>query len=185
MGGMRFLTPTLTAAATTLVLAGCGGSASGDPSGAAAGSRQDKAFEGALKFARCMRAEGLDFPDPKRDSNGMIRMGRSGGQRPDPNDPRQQAAQEECGRHLEEGGGPAPDAAQQAKFQDAFLEYARCMRREGVNIPDPKPGEGGGGIVFRVGDPNAPDPDSPRYKAADRTCHPALAEVDKAIEETP
>jgi hypothetical protein len=177
---MRFITPTLTAAAAALALAACGGGAS-DPSTA---SGEDKAFEGALKFARCMRAEGLDFPDPERGSNGMVRIGPSAGQGPNPDDPRTRSALKTCERHLEEGGGQAPDAAQQAKFQDAFLDYARCMRGEGVNIPDPKAGKGGGGIVFRVGDPNAPDPDSPRYRAADRKCHSALAEVDEAVQET-
>jgi hypothetical protein len=129
---MRLITPTLTAAAAALALAACGGGAS-DPSTA---SGEDKAFEGALKFARCMRAEGLDFPDPERGSNGMVRIGPSAGQGPNPDDPRTRSALKTCERHLVEGGGQAPDAAQQAKFQDAFLDYARCMRGEGVNIPD-------------------------------------------------
>jgi hypothetical protein len=60
------------------------------------------------------------------------------------------------------------------------VKYARCMRREGVDVPDPKPGQGG--LIMRFGDPDAPNPESPRFKAADRTCHPLLAEIDKAVQ---
>ena len=41
----------------------------------AATSRDDKAVDGALAFARCMRGEGLDFPDRQRDTNGLVRIG--------------------------------------------------------------------------------------------------------------
>jgi hypothetical protein len=180
---MRFIIPTLTTVAV-LAVAGCGGSGSGDSAGSPAASAEDKAFDGALKFARCMRGEGLDFPDPERGSNGMIRIGPGSGPQPDPADPKHEAARKKCERHLQDGGGQAPDAAQQAKFQDAFLKYARCMRAEGVDIPDPKPGQGGGGIVFRVGDPSAPDLDSPRFKAADGKCSSALADVAEPAQET-
>jgi hypothetical protein len=178
---MRIITATLPSVLAALVLAACGsdgGSGSGAPAAASPG---DKAFEGALRFARCMRGEGLDFPDPEKGPNGLIKLRgpRAAGKSPD--DPRLQVAHEKCRRHLQQGGGEAPDAAQQAKFQDAFLEYARCMRREGIDVPDPKPGEGG--LVLKAGDADAPDPESAAYRAADRKCHPALAEIDEAIRE--
>ena len=180
---MRSIVPTLTTVAV-LAVAGCGGSGSGGSAGSPAASAGDEAFDGALEFARCMRGEGLDVPDPQRGSNGMIRIGPGSGPQPGPSDPKHEAARKKCERHLQQGGGRAPDAAEKAKFQDAFLKYARCMRAEGVNIPDPKPGQGGGGIVFRAGDPSAPDLDSPRFKAADEKCRPALAEVTEPAQET-
>lgn len=180
MAAMRTIaTTTLTAALAGLTLAACGGGEGTGGGGGGAASPSDRAFEGALKFARCMRGEGLDFPDPRKDSRGLIRMGPGPGTRLDPRDPKVEAAHAKCGRHLREGGGEAPDAATRARLQDAFVKYARCMRGKGIDMPDPKPGEGG--LVFRLGDPNAPNPESARFKEADRACHGLLAEADRAV----
>jgi hypothetical protein len=180
MGAMKTITTTtLTVALAGLTLAACGGGEGAGGDGGATASPRDRAFEAALRFARCMRAEGLDFPDPRKDSRGLIRMGPGPGTRLDPSDPKVEAGQAKCGRHLREGGGEPPDAATRARVQDAFVKYARCMRAEGVDMPDPKPGEGG--FVFRLGDPNSPDPESARFKRADRACHRLLAEVDRAV----
>ncbi len=175
MAGMRNLTITFTAALATLALAACGAGSTDTANDTS--SAQDKAFDGALKFARCMRGEGIDFPDPKKGANGLVKIG--GGARQNPNDPRNRAAADTCAKHLQDGGD-APDPAQQAKFQDAFVKYARCMRAAGVDVPDPKPGAGG--LVLDTRDASAPNPQSPKYKAADRTCHRHLAAVDKAVQ---
>jgi hypothetical protein len=176
MVAMKTISRILTAALAVTALGACGES-NGDGDGDRTSSTpRDRAFEGALKFARCMRGEGLDLPDPRKDANGLVKIGGPGA-RLDPADPKVRAAEEKCDKHLR-GGGEAPDPAQRARFQDAFVKYARCMRREGVDMPDPKPGQGG--LILRFGDPDAPNPESPRFKAADRTCHPLLAELDKA-----
>ena len=172
---MRTITLTFTTALATLALAACG--AGGDDAANQPASAQDKALDGALKFARCMRGEGIDFPDPQQGGNGLVKIA---GPRQSPDNPRNRAAAEKCGKHLQQGGGEAPDAAQQAKFQDAFVKYARCMRAAGVDVPDPKPGAGG--ILMRAGDTNAPDPQSPRFKAADGKCQGNLADLDDAVE---
>ncbi len=172
---MRNLSLTLTTALTALTLAACGG-AGGDDAATKASSAQDKALDGALKFARCMRGEGIDFPDPKKGANGLVAVG---GPRQNPENPRNRAAAEKCGKYLR-NGGDAPDRAQQAKFQDAFVRYARCMRAAGVDVPDPKPGAGG--LVADTRDPSAPNPESPVFEAADRKCHSLLAGVDKSLQ---
>jgi hypothetical protein len=51
------------------------------------------------------------------------------------------------------GGSEASGEDAQAKAEDAALDYARCMREHGVDVPDPKPGEGGFGIQLRSSDP--------------------------------
>ncbi len=177
MAVMRKLTIILMTALAALALAACGGDAQSQDAGARPSSSEDKALDGALKFARCMRGEGIDFPDPKKQANGLLKVA-GPGQKPD--DPRTRAAADKCGKHLEQGGGEAPDPARQAKVQDAFVRYARCMRAEGVDVPDPKPGQGG--LLVRRGDPSAPDLESPKFKAADRTCHRHLAQVDKGVQ---
>jgi hypothetical protein len=50
------------------------------------------------------------------------------------------------------GGSKASGEDAQAKAEDAALDYARCMREHGVDVPDPKPGGGGFGIQIQ-GDP--------------------------------
>jgi hypothetical protein len=157
-----------------LTLAACGGE---DP-GARAG-RDDAAFEGAVKFARCMREHGVDLPDPQRAGNGMVRIG-GPDVAIDPDDPRVRRAEGACRKHMEAGGGPAPSPQQQAELRDAFTRYARCMRAAGVDVPDPRPGEAG--IVVRRGQRGAPDPESPAYRAADARCNDLLADIEGTLE---
>src|SRR5688572_2095599 len=109
MAAMKPITTTLILVLAGAALGACGtsdGRGDGDPTA----SPRDRAFEGALKFARCMRGEGLDFPDPQKDGNGLVKIG-GPGTRLEPSDPKVRAAEEKCGKHLQ-GGGEAPDPAQ-------------------------------------------------------------------------
>ncbi len=54
-----------------------------------------------------------------------------------------------------------------------MLEYARCMRDEGVDMPDPDFSQGGG-FIGMGGDV---DPDDPDFRAADEVCRSILEEV--------
>jgi hypothetical protein len=78
------------------------------------------------------------------------------------------------------GGGETIDPAKRAKLQESALNYARCMRGHGVNMPDPKL-SGNGGLTFQAGPApktanNASpgglgaNPDSPKFKSADKAC---------------
>ena len=86
--------------------------------GDGAGS-QDKAFEGALKFSKCMRDHGVDFPDPQRVGAGGIKI--TGGN-VNPNDPKTKAAQNACQKYMKIGGGETIDPAKRAKLQQAALQ---------------------------------------------------------------
>ena len=61
----------LAAVAATLALGACGGSDDGSGAGSAT-TAQDKAFDGALKFAKCMRDHGIDMPDPRGRGGGIL-----------------------------------------------------------------------------------------------------------------
>jgi hypothetical protein len=53
-------------------------------------------------------------------------------------------------------GGSASGEDAQANAEDAALDFAKCMREHGVDVPDPQPGSGGGGgfnLQFRSGNP--------------------------------
>jgi hypothetical protein len=174
--------PILTALVAGALALGACGSSDDDGGGSATGaSRQDKAFAGALKFSQCMREHGIDMPDPQRVGKGRIKLA---GGKVNPNDPKTKAAQSACRKYMEIGGGEAVDPAKRAKLQEAALKFARCMREHGVNIPDPQL-SGNGGFTFQAGPGGArgpqgsgsahkgglgANPDSPKFKAADKAC---------------
>jgi hypothetical protein len=156
-----------------LALGACGGSNDG---GGSASNNQDKAYEGALKFAKCMREHGIDMPDPQRDANGRIKITARASGRSGSNNAKMKAAQKDCQKYLKAGGGRALSAAEQAKVKDAMLAYTRCMREQGVKIRDPEFSKGG--VLSSVGGPGQTNPDSPEFKAADKVCHKYLSEVE-------
>jgi hypothetical protein len=174
------------AAAAALALGACGASNDGGGGGAKGAAGRDKAFEGALKFSQCMRQHGIDMPDPQRVGKGGIKL--SGGKGVDFRDPKMKAAQSACQKYMQIGGGETVDPAKRAKLQEAALSYARCMRGQGVDMPDPKLA-GNGGLTFQVG-PGGPkssdgsgarsglgaNPDSPKFKAADKVCNHFLGD---------
>ena len=174
----------LAAVGAALALGACGASndATGTTAGAAKG--QDKAFEGAPKFSKCMREHGIDMPDPQRVGSGGIKL--SGG-KVNFNDPKMKSAQSACQKYMQIGGGETIDPAKRAKLQEAALKYARCMRGQGVDMPDPKL-SGNGGLTFQAGPgPNSKSngsaanglgasPESPRFQAADKVCNHLLGD---------
>jgi hypothetical protein len=60
--------------------------------------------------------------------------------------------------------------------QEILLDYSECMRKEGVDFPDPDfSGGPGGGARILLG-PNS-DPDDPKFQAAQEKCEPILANL--------
>src|SRR3712207_862002 len=100
------------------LVAACG-SESDAGSGEGGQSRRQRALDGALAFAKCMRENGVDMPDPRSNGNGLVQIGPApgeGGDLPNPDDPAFRRADEKCRKHLD-AGAPAPD--------DAVLEEHR------------------------------------------------------------
>jgi hypothetical protein len=147
-------------AATSTTAAGGNGGQTKDPQDA------------ALEFAKCMRANGVpDFPDPQIENGGAsIRIGP--GEDVNPRDPKVRKAHEACRGKLVAGGqGPAPD---DPAMEAAALEFAKCMRANGVpDFPDPQT-EAAGGPGLLIGPDSGIDPNSPTFKAAEKTCRPKL-----------
>jgi hypothetical protein len=142
-----------TALAATVSLAACGGGGSSAPKDPAA-VRADA----ALKFARCMRAHGIDMPDP---TGGMVRLQIQKGDAE-----RAQTAQQAC-QHFMKQAADTVDPKERAARQDQLLRFAACMRSHGVPMKDPTTD---GGI--RIGGPGGgPGPDSAVFRAANAKCH--------------
>ncbi|MET7960542.1 hypothetical protein ABZ356_30370 [Micromonospora zamorensis] len=141
-----------------LALAGCG--AGGDDGGGVAtagGAKSSATASGApvgdsdrqLDFARCMRENGVDMPDPEAGGRPGFRFGG------DVDQQKVQAAMEKCRDKLPNGGqGPQlnPEQAEQMRT------LARCMRENGVpDFPDPDADGrvqiGQGDKAINIGDP--------------------------------
>ena len=131
--------------------------------------------QAALAFARCMRENGVDVPDPQTGGNGLVKMAPGAG--PLPSEEKLAEADKKCG-HLMEGSGPRNLSPEdRSRLKDAMVAFAKCMRDNGVDMPDPEPGEGGGFRV-RVGAGEL-DPQSPQFQAAEKKCQPIMADAEK------
>lgn len=139
------------------LLAACGGSddRSGGPSATAAAGRDNDQY---VKFAQCMRQNGVpQWPDPI--DGDKFRFTPRGSV--DPNSPQVRAASQKCRSLAPPGwGGSRQDPASQAQM----LKFSQCMRKNGVpKFPDPQ-----GGTLPSFG--KDVNPDSPAFKNAQKAC---------------
>ncbi|AVT29703.1 MULTISPECIES: hypothetical protein [unclassified Plantactinospora] len=151
-----------------LALAGCagadegpgvataqGGTGAGPTASASAAALSDE--DRRLEFAKCMRENGVEMPDPEPGQGG-IRIQRNPGDDP----AKTQAAMEKC-RHLLPNGGQLqlnPEQVEQVR------KMAKCMRENGVpNFPDPQPD---GTMRFDQG--SGIKRDDPTFQAAMEKC---------------
>jgi hypothetical protein len=195
--------------AATALLAACGSVAADDPevaslstapaddatvdTSAATGDATESTepvdpSEAPLKFAQCMREHGIDMPDPTVSGDGgvMIAVGGptqvDGGASVDGPDPEEfEAANKDCQHFMEDAIGQfdPPSEEDQKKMQEQSLEFAKCMRDHGVDMPDPQFSADGGGFSISIGGPadSNPNNDGPlidfnsdEFKAASEAC---------------
>jgi hypothetical protein len=77
------------------------------------------------------------------------------------------------------GGSEASGEDAQANADDAALDYAKCMREHGVDVPDPKPGAGGFGIQIQSSDPQENDKFQEAQDACGEILQKAIPEGDR------
>lgn len=157
------------------------------------------ADEAALEFSRCMREQGLDFPDVGVDAEGNPDLRSSfleSGITPGSEEFR--TGLEACGSILQNAGfgGGRGNLAEDPAVQDGLVEYSQCLRDEGLAVGDiqlgggggqgadpPQDGQGqraeGGGIdrESRIAAFLGIDPDDPEVAAALETCGPILDQL--------
>ena len=151
----------ITLIGAVLVLAGCGAE---EP--ASKGGKADLQ-DAALEFARCMRDQGLDFPDPRPDGDGGVQIG---GPNVGDRDPRKmERAHEACEKHLDAVEPPELTSAEKAEMKEQALRHSRCMREQGLDFPDPQFSEDGGAMV-KIGPGSGLDPRSPKFQRAQKVC---------------
>lgn len=108
--------------------AACGSSGTSH-AGASSGTTTDAA-DRAVVFAQCMRQHGVQVSDPNQ-SGGVSIPGNV-------DEGTLNTARQACAKYdIKKGSGP-----QSAADQDRNLKLAACLRQHGLNVPDPKPGQG-------------------------------------------
>jgi hypothetical protein len=157
--------------AVALAAAGCGEDSADGGDGGASGGSSAAASDGsdrAVRYSECMRENGVpEFPDPE---NGRTTLRAGAGSGIDPNSAEFRAAQEAC-QDLAPQGGQA-GGAQSSELQAQVLEYAKCMRNNGV--PDfPDPDVSGGGVTMQL--PQGVDQNSRQFQSAQRACQDILS----------
>ncbi|MCC8244593.1 hypothetical protein [Saccharothrix luteola] len=148
-------------AALALVLTACGSGGAevgSSSSSSAAMSQEDRSRE----FAKCMRDNGVDVPDPEPG-------GKPGGfGKVDRTDPDFERAREACREYLPGGGDLSkvdPDKLEQLRA------FSQCMRDNGIDLPDPDPNGGKLSGLGRI------DRDSPAFRSALDACRDELPEL--------
>jgi hypothetical protein len=151
-----------------LTLTGCGTSddggdgvaSAGGTSSAAPGGEDLSQDEMGVKFAQCMRENGVDMDDPEPGKGIQLKVG------PGTSQETVQAALEACREYNPQENGSAQPNPER---EEAFRKYAQCMRDNGVEaFPDPEPGSPGVRITGEVGN----DPD---FQTAQQACQELLA----------
>ncbi len=141
----------------------------------ASGSVDDE--EALLAFAACMRENGVEtFPDPKLGADGSVSFGTGGGSSPfgDVDNDTAEAAVNACISELEGAAfAPGGSAFDINEMQDAMVEFAQCMRDNGVDFDDPDLA-----TMFSGGELQNPfealDIDDPEVAAAVEECQVAF-----------
>ncbi|MDJ0496914.1 MAG: hypothetical protein QNJ89_03730 [Acidimicrobiia bacterium] len=134
--------------------------------------------QAALDFAQCMRENGIDMGDPTVDSDGNLQLAPieftvSPDADPEAAKAEMDAVFAECEQHLDGIALKSVNPSSAVEFEDALLEYAGCMREQGIDMPDP---DLRGGTIELGGDSKG---DIAEFEAAHEECKEILARVGK------
>ncbi|PVC82835.1 hypothetical protein [Streptomyces sp. CS131] len=148
------------AAALTLTATACSGDGGGTKDGGSASGGAQTKEDQALEHRTCLREQGLDIPEPKpgQDGMGLTIDGGSMGKE------KMEKAFKAC-EDKAVGGGPK-ELSQAEK--DKMVAYARCMRQNGFDMPDPK---FDGGAMQAA--PALKSKDMKKFEKANKACESA------------
>lgn len=180
------------ALAVVAILAACSGAAatpgvatlddpeaSGSPGASPSASLNPQ--DAFLAYAQCMRENGVDMPDPQvsEDGSGDTRV-TIGAEGPGSGGSAAKATFEKadtaCRHFLASVTQDGKAFQMSAEDQDKMLQFARCMREHGVDMPDPDFSGSGAIIKGGPGDdgPGSIDFNSDEFQAAQEACQSLL-----------
>jgi hypothetical protein len=142
----------------------------GKNAGASSTAKKASDQEKMRKFAQCMRDNGVDMKDPSGDGRVEIRASAKPGGKGGPGkapviDGKVEAAQKKCSHLMPNGGKPPKPKPEELAKMRAF---SKCMRDNGISeFPDPDPD---GGIKIQAGKGTGLNPESQKFKNAQKAC---------------
>jgi hypothetical protein len=151
-------------AASVLGLAACGGDEETPASAASNASDDDKVREAQVKFAECMRENGVDMPDPQAGGKQTFKVGGDSGISPE----EFEEASKACEKY-QQAIRPNLSEEEKTEMKEQALEHSRCMREHGIDMPDPT-FSADGGVQMRIGPGSKIDPEDPDFQAAEKEC---------------
>lgn len=145
--------------ATTVVLSAtaCSDEGGGTKSGGSASTTEKTEEDQALEHRKCLREQGLEIPEPKPGENGMGVTIDGGSKSKQEMEKAFKACQDKA-----VGGGPK-ELSQAEK--DKMVAFARCMRKNGFDMPDPK---FDGGMAQAMPAPKGSE--MKKFEKADKAC---------------
>jgi hypothetical protein len=133
-------------------------------------------------FATCMREHGVDVQISSAGggvagtgpSMATSSAGPKTGAGTDKGKENFKAANQACARLLPKGGVNGPGGEPDPAMEQKLLDFSRCMREHGVDMPDPQFENGGANVT--IGGPDGPDidPNSQAFKDAEKACESLL-----------
>jgi hypothetical protein len=183
--GRRAFAACALAGSVAVGLSACGSAgSSATASGGASTTSSSSRYQARVKAAECLRAHGVNVPDPS--PNGPAGPGGAGGGGSGAgaggggNRLRQllstsagQAATKACQSEISKAFAFASiTPAQRAQFQQDAVKFAECMRAHKINIPDPTSNGAGGFGIFRS-IPSS-ERNSPAFRSAFSACSSSL-----------
>jgi hypothetical protein len=155
-----------THAAALLALAALGLAACSEdtPSPGTSGASEDEVRQARVKFAECMREQGVDMPDPSAAGELKLKVGGDSGTSLN----EAEAASKACDKYRK-NIRPQVSEEDQQEFKERALAHSRCMREHGIDFPDPTFDVEGARVQIRAGSGKM-NPDDPKFKAAEEAC---------------
>lgn len=117
--------------AICLAIAGCGGSGGTQP---AAGGTPSSSQNQLLSYARCLRAHGIQVPDPDPANPTQLNIPKSALSDAAALDSAEQACRKYGGKLISGSGGTQGASSRE-------VQLAQCLRKHGIAVADPQPGQ--------------------------------------------
>ncbi|MFJ6728187.1 hypothetical protein ACIQPQ_25125 [Streptomyces sp. NPDC091281] len=153
----RGLAACLLAVTVVLSATACTGDGGGTKDGGPASTAKKTDEDQALEHRKCLREQGLDIPEPKPGEVGA-------GVTIDGGSKSRKEVEKAFKACEDKAVGGGPQELSQAE-KDKMVAYARCMRKNGFDMPDPK---FGGGAA--PGMPALKPQEMKTYEKADKAC---------------